>query len=287
MNFDDYLREKGIIDQSIRTMTNLLNAWVEWLPVQVHDSSYKHLMEYISHLHDQQKSVHHINKSLQTISHYYQFKKLPNIALTTRIRGTSYKALSEPLTIEQMENLYQCFDIQPGQNYFQYSDKIILGLIIYQALEMGDFMTLELKDIDLQKGTIYVPERRLRKSRTIPLQPHQILQLHTYLTHHRETLKTPESDKLLSPQGDDYHQLHWQFKKLSKHLKDLAKAKLDIRVRKLLHLRQSRIAFWVKSHGLRKAQYLAGFRTVLSAERYRKADLKNLKEQVKRHHPLK
>ncbi len=105
-------------------MVNLLKSWLKWLPVKVEDSKYKHLLDYIGHLQKQEKSTHHINRSLQTISHYYQFK----------------------------------------------------------------------------------------------------------------------------------------------HLKQEAKTKLNIDIQKLNHLRQSRVSIWVKEQGLRKGQYLAGFRRVLSAE---------------------
>jgi hypothetical protein len=40
-------------------------------------------------------------------------------------------------------------------------------------------------------------------------------------------------------------------------------------------LRQSRIALWTKEEVVRKGQYLAEFRSVLSAERYRKVTLRS------------
>jgi len=288
------LEQIGIVERNIKRMINLIKVWLEWLPVAVADSQYKHLMDYIGHLQKEEKSTHHINRSLQTISHYYQFKNLPNVALTTRVKGGVDKAMVNPLTAKELNKIYESFEVQSNQNYFRFSDKIILGLIIYQALEMGDFMRLELKDIDLEKGTIYVPERRYRRSRNITLQSHQILPINTYILEQRpacqagwRTGRNQQSDKLFSPQADDYHQLHWQFKKLSKHLKKGAKNKLGISIEKLSHLRQSRIAIWVKNEGLRKAQYLAGFRRVLSAERYRKANVEDLKEQVKKYHPFR
>jgi hypothetical protein len=94
------------------------------------------------------------------------------------------------------------------------------------------------------------------------------------------------SDKLLSPQSKDYHQLHHQMKHLSRSVKEQAKT-MGYDIEKLSQLRQSRIAIWTKEEGVRKGLYLAGFRKVLSAERYRKADMEDLKEQVMKYHPLK
>ena len=280
--FRNYLEQKEIVEKNINRMINLHKSWLEWLPVEVEDSSYKLLLDFIGHLQKQEKSTHHINRSLQTISHYYQFKELPNVALTTRVKGTISKANIKPLTEEELTKIYEVFESK-SKNYFKESDKLILGLMIYQGLEMGDFMKVELKDINLEKGTIYIPERGQRRSRIIKLESKQILPIHSYILQHRKK----DSEKFLSPQADDYNQLHWQFKKLSKHLKEEAKTELNITIQKLNHLRQSRVSIWVKNEGLRKGQYLAGFRRVLSAERYRKADLTDLKEQIKKHHPFK
>ncbi len=252
------------------------------MPVKAEDSSYALFLDFIGYLQKEEKSTHHINRSLQTISHYYQFKELPNIALTTRVKGTVSKANIKPLTDEELTKIYEVFESK-STNYFKESDKLILDLMIYQDLEMGDFMKVELKDINLEKGTIYIPERGQRRSRIIKLESKQILPIHSYILQHRNQ----DSEKFLSPQADDYNQLHWQFKKLSKHLKEEAKTKLNITIQNLNHLRQSRVSIWVKNEGLRKGQYLAGFRRVLSAGRYRKADLTDLKEQIKKHHPFK
>ncbi len=113
-----------------------------------------------------------------------------------------------------------------------------------------------------------------------------MLSLDRFIREIRPTLLKQESDKLFAPQADDYNLLHWQFKQLSRKMKSHAKDYLDIQIHKLSQLRQSRIAIWVKEEGLRKAQYLSGFRNVSSAERYQKADLSDLKEQISNYHPL-
>ncbi len=130
-------------------------------------------------------------------------------------------------------------------------------------------------------------EHRHKRSRIIPLKANQILSLNNYLFQLRPELLRSESEKLFAPQADDYSLLHWQFKQLSKKVKEQVKEKLDIEIHKLSQLRHSRIALWTAEQGLRKTQYLAGFKRVSSAERYRQANLEDLKEQVAKYHPLK
>ncbi len=166
---------------------------------------------------------------------------------------------------------------------------------------MREFLNIEINHLQLEKGQIYIGEHRHKRSRTIPLKANQILSLNNFLLsrrdeiikergrdrHLRPELLRNESEKLFAPQADDYSLLHWQFKQLSKKVKEQAKEKLDIETHKLSQLRHSRIALWTAEQGLRKTQYLAGFKRVSSAERYRQANLEDLKEQVAKYHPLK
>jgi integrase/recombinase XerD len=70
-----------------------------------------------------------------------------------------------------------------------------------------------------------------------------------------------------------------------KSLKETA-IKTNINITKLYTLRQSRVAIWIKQYGLRKAQYLAGYKTVASVELYQINDISDLQEQIKLLHPL-
>ena len=274
MTFRIYLEKKNIVDRSIIRMGKQLSRWLIWLKIPVGQSTYKDLMDYVAYLQNQDKSLHHINRNVRTIGHYYEYKGLPNIALGVRLKGIKTKALARPIKAEDLNQIYQVFE---GDEL----EKIILGLMIYQGLESGDFMTIETNDIDLEKGTIYVPARKKRNSRKLALQAHQILSLIELLQEEKTT------EKLFSPYNDKEDHFHYLLQKLSKKLKHQIKEKLEIDIIKLSHLRQSRIAIWVKKEGIRKGQYKAGFKKVTSAERYQKADLENLREQIKKHHPFK
>jgi integrase len=178
------------------------------------------------------------------------------------------KARLSVFTEDELDEMYQKFIPNQGRNYYHFSDRLILGMMIYQGLELGDFMKIEVKDVDLEKGKLYVPERGYH-----------------YIYVDRVKTSQEESEKLLSPQGDKYNDLHWQYKKLSTEFKRQMKEKCRKEVVKLSQLRQSRITLWIKKYGLRKAQYMAGFRRVLSIERYRDPNLENLKSMVKKYHP--
>ena len=143
---------------------------------------------------------------------------------------------------EELDTLYHNYQ-STNKSYYQYSDKLILGLIIYQGLEQMDLLHLNLSDLQLDQGTIYIRAGRSQKqSRTLPLENHQIMQLHNYITKHRES----ENDKLLSRQCTKLDRLHNQLKRLYEQVQTQGEV-LEMKIKKLSQLRQSRIAHWIKT----------------------------------------
>lgn len=288
--FVTYLERAGLSRHNFRRMELLAENWLAWLatigktPAQ---TNYADLLDYIGHLQQQGKSKYVINRALQTISHYYRYCELEDVAFNVRMKGMEHKAVSPLFKAELLDTLYNSFETVEDKGYYHHSDKLILGLMIYQALEMSDIERLELHDLDLAKGVIHVPSGRLKLERTIPLVGRQILGWSQFVSDIRPGLLEEPSDRLLAPQCDRRQRLHHQLKRLSKRVKSQMLDKLDLRIVKLNQLRQSRIAVWVEQYGLRKAQYLSGLRRIQSVERYRRAELEDLQRQVGLHHPLR
>lgn len=312
--YKDYLIEIGLSPgekgRNQVTMCNHIETYENWLTkrgLDVQTAAYKDLMDHIGYLQNpatadgQGKSIHRVNHVLRSISHYYDYKGLPNIAQTTRMRGVPRTQPQGLLTEEDLQELYESYYPEPHtrpsarrKNNYHHTDKLILGLLIYQALDMAEFMKIELQDVQLEKGMIYIKSGRQKKERYVPLKANQVLSLDRYMRETRPKLANAESDKpclsaakLFSPQADNYELLHYQFRLLSIKMKAHAKDYMDIELNKLGQLRQSRIAIWVREEGIRKAQYLAGFRNVASAERYQKASLEDLKQALSEYHPLR
>jgi len=72
-------------------------------------------------------------------------------------------------------------------------DKVILSLLIYQALTTSEIIELKVSDIDLEEGTIKIrsienPGRRGNKARLLILKSKQILLFDNYIKKHRKEL---------------------------------------------------------------------------------------------------
>jgi integrase len=161
--------------------------------------------------------------------------------------------------------------------------------MIFQGLDKQDLINLELNDILLEKGIVKVPGGMRRKnSRIVQLEAHQIIPLHDYINNYRGTgrngkVSTEESLKLLHPNVNKEQRVHEQLKALAK---DIRAQNPDLNIKRLTQLKQSRIGIWIDLYGLRKAQYLAGYKDVGNIEKYRNKDMKNLSKQIELFHPM-
>lgn len=281
-----YYSEKCIKDFIMRI--RLFTSWLQLNKLTINTIEYNQLLNYIGHLQNQEKSKTSINTTLRAIEHYYHFLKIDNIALNVRIRGVSQEQIIL-LSEEELSSIYYNYQDKTKHGYFKYSNKLLLGLMIFQALDKQDILNVELTDLDLEKGVIKVPGGVRRKnSRVVKLEAHQIIPLHNYITNFRGIgrngkISQEQSEKLFHPNVNKEQRLHDQLKVL---VKTIRIQNPTINIKRLTQLKQSRISIWIDLYGLRKTQYLSGYKNVGNIEKYRNKDMKNLSKQIEMFHPL-
>ena len=284
-DFALYLEGMGYLPNTIRRSIGYASQYVSWLQgghIAIYQANYNDLLAYIGHLQSKNQSPSLINNQLRSLRLYYGYLQLSNIAYGVQVKG-SCESMLPLLTAEQLDKLYHHFvPINPSSIY-RHTDQLFLGFIIYQALDEQDLLRLQLAGLNLSKEILYVPAGIKRKSsRTLDLMAHQIIPLQHYLVNHRQ----PNSDTLFYPQCAKFTRLHDQFKVLSTKVKTLAK-RLNIPFICFNQLRKSRITLWIQQYGLRRAQYLAGFKQVHSVEVYQQQDMTDLVAAVQQYHPMK
>ena len=295
MTFVEYLERAGLSRSNWRDMERMAGAWLAWLrerKLRPSAAGYAELMDYVGHLRGGGKNSYRINRVLQTISHYYRYEQLDDVAYGVRVHGTEYAAPQQLLSPEELASVYEAYETREDSVYFYLTDKVVLGLIVFQGLELGELERLELRDLDLAAGTLTAPAGRLRQSRVLKLDARQVLPWREYLTSVRWRLGSVYegeglSERLLSPQADVRDRMHHQCKRLSARVKQQASERLGLTVTKLGQLRQSRIAAWIDAYGLARAQYLSGLRSMQSVERYRRDGWDDLARQMGKFHPLR
>ena len=228
-----------------------------------------------------------VNNQLKTIEQYFDYLQLKGKRKDHPLKNFRIKTPKRPLitgflTEEELRNIEKEFrerKYKKGQfSLFGKRNQLILGLMIYQALNTGSLRELKVQDIDLEKGLIKVPEateNRL-KERILPLEASQILELYKYITETRPELlqisKTvKETDKLFITSENT------KFSSITKQIRK------QINVPSLQQIRNSRINLWLKQYNLREVQYKAGFRYLRSLEYFNQTELENLKQEIEKY----
>jgi integrase/recombinase XerD len=300
--FGKWLREK--YNYTGKTSTARAKAaahhkqWLTEHHCSIEGSNTSTLLDYIGHLRQENKSSNNIRQRLWGIKQYHRYLGLgdPAAGLAIRQRG---KKITHLLSATELQQVHENFTAQKGKShpgYYHHSDKLILSLIIYQALDIQDIYRLETNHIQLEKATLYIKGNGRQQSRILPLEAGQIVPLQKYILETRPMVLKQKNTtwftsceegeaKLFVPTCLHLIRLRLQWKKLGKKTKAQSKA-IGIEIKNLQQLRLSRLAVWVKLHGLREAQYKAGFNTVSGIERYAKESTEDLQKQLERFHPL-
>ena len=288
-----YLEEKGHCLKGRKLALTELHYLENWLvknKLTINELTYENVLAYIDYLQQQGSKQSSIKVKLGKLSLYYQHKEWDNPFLSINIRGVKQEQ-AFLLTEKELDHIYDNWKDPSDIGYFKYSHQLILGLFIYQGLVNLDIENLRLEDIDLKKGTIYIrPTNYRKRGRTLTLQVFQILAFHEYIEsyrgigYHLQTGNKPNSEKLFSPNCDKRHRFTAQTKEINKQLRNLYQKELGIK--KACQLQQSRLAIWIQQHGIRKAQYLSGYRCIKTLERYKKENVQYLKGKVLKYHPL-
>ena len=166
-------------------------------------------------------------------------------------------------------------------------DKIVLSLLVHQAVTVFEIIHIKLTDVNLTKGTLNLVGCIKTKPRELPLKPEQVMLLNDYIKQTRPILlknnkKPSQADKetlILSVRGNRMKpiSISGMFKQPLANGQKITPQKI----------RQSVIVHFLKSgQDLRIVQAFTGHRRVSSVEEYRQTGLEELKTAIQKYHPL-
>jgi site-specific recombinase XerD len=310
-NFIQYLQSKNHAISTQNAYLINLNLFLKWTEKEAEQTTKKDVLKYLEHLQTK-KAQGNITRrnSLIAINHYFTFLQqseqiTTNPAALIKIRGTKKKHLYRTYTPEELEqlfdNYYQLFVKTFDNNHIPKNQRqnsflsrnrnaAILSLLIYQGLKTREIDQMLLEDIDLVKATVKIRGgNRKGNERTLPLKATQIGLLMHYVNHTRPQFfnHCAESEKLFfalpaSGKANTKSQnLMHTFKPLIKQLKSIDRNFLDFR-----QVRASVITNWLKNEGLRKAQYMAGHKSINATEEYLPNQIEGLTEDIGKFNPF-
>jgi integrase/recombinase XerD len=285
--FASFFQKKRYAPSTIKVYCNYAGYFMEWSKIheiEPKSTTYNHLLQFIRYCQKEGRNPRNINLVLTAIRHYFDMLQLPvNPASGLYVRGEIKTIPHDLLSAGQLHQLYEQYQVY---NERTQRNKVIAGLYVYQGITTDELKKLTPKSINLKAGKIHIPATKQtynkggRKSRWLKLKANQILELQEYLQAIRPRINKGESPQLfVSLTGSE------NLKNSIKHLmEDLRK--IDPQVKNGQQIRKSVIVNWLKEKDIRQVQYLAGHSSISSTERYKAANLEELEEALKVHHPL-
>lgn len=248
---------------------------------------YKDVLDYMAEVSKRNNNIHYRVRILSAIKKYYDYLIVSGLRTDHPCKRFTIKKNHNQAI--QLQDLFSSEELQMLMNrenrywFLEIRNKVLLGLLIYQGLTSEEIVRLELKDIDLDNGTIYIKASHTLNSRTLNLMPKQMIPLSTYINETRDKILVGKTDKLLlgklgNPISVDViHAVFDQFKGL------FPDRKINPQT-----IRMSVISNWLneKSIPLERVQELAGHKWPGTTEKYIKVDANAERELINKYFPI-
>lgn len=245
---------------------------------------YKNVMEYVETIRKNYESAS-IIRILSALKKYYDYLVETGIRKDNPARAIQLRDIKKkPIHLQDLftENELQKL-LEPRKERYPLLAKrnqIIMGLLVHQAVKIGEIIQIKTTDISLEKAQINITGTSQTNSRILPLKAEQILLFYNYLSP-----LTPEGgisrecflvNKLGSKiTGEDINYL------ISTYQKEFVKKLTSITIR------QSVITnLLAKGNDLRMVQEFAGHKYLDTTEKYKQTGIKALQNAIEKHHPI-
>lgn len=299
--YTHYLHSEKLGANSIREHLSNMERFYKWAVEQsfigIDHISYTELLDYVKNEKDRGLKVQTIKLRLNSISKYYEYLKHiglleKNPTKKIKLKGALKTITQNVLSYTELEQFYNTYirqEVKASKNklspYTKQKNNVILGLMIWQGAVSGEIEKLNLEHINLEQGTIYIPKQGRGASRELKLFPNQVLQFYKYIHEARPKLLSPNSTGNGQGTTDKGQLIPGN---INNHLSALMQELkgLNQNIHNASQLRTSIIIHWLKVHGKRQAQYMAGHKYISSTERFELQEIDSLTDTLLKHHPF-
>jgi integrase/recombinase XerD len=301
-SFEKWLKKRNYAKDTIRSDSNytaLFLGWITGEQARVTEITYNDLLTYVEHCISKGDTNALINRRLGAIRKYYSYlqyvdKAIKNPAIGLFIKGRRQTVPSNLLTPEELTAIYENYQVTDLRSQ---RNKVIIGLLVYQAVTREELEKLEINHVKLTSGKIEIPGGKHSNPRILQLESLQILDLQQYIQETRPQIVQSQGIYGIGRKPDHINPQKAQNQLfISMHGSDDIKnsflhlvynlRRTNPKLINAQQIRQSVITLWLKTKDLRTTQYMAGHRYVSSTERYQVNNLDELYKQLELYHPL-
>ncbi len=289
MTLKAYL-QKQYSATAINGYHNMINRFLLAMGDKSEAARYTDILDYIGLLREQKLHPKSLRNNLFAIKIYYNYliksgKRNDHPCKFLYLKDPINRAIQVE-ALYAKERLEQLLEEWKSKNEtHQTRDKIIVSLLVYQALLVLEITQIKVSDINLEKGTIQIKGNAKNKGRTLHLKPNQVLLFYHYLKDEYKIYRNKQKPGrrqeyfLLSGKGLPLQPV--SINRILNAGKDKQNKLLPLKIR------QSVIAHLLKENNdIRIVQTFAGHRRAGSTEAYKQTELEELKLAIDRLHPL-
>ncbi|MCA0398871.1 MAG: tyrosine-type recombinase/integrase [Bacteroidetes bacterium] len=229
-----------------------------------------------------------VNRILSSIKAYYSYlcatgERTDHPAASIELKDQRRRdiQLQDLLRPEELETLLARTERYPN---LEGRNKVLVSLLMYQALLPAEMEQLRAGDIDLEAGTVYIRPTGKTSGRELSLKPSQVLLFYRYIREERPRLLQGRKTEalLVGIRGGAM-----AAEDITKHVKRSYQGLYPGRPVTAQTVRQSVLANLLKQgHDVSVVQVFAGHRYPGSTERYRQDDVATLAAAVRKYHPF-
>lgn len=251
--------------------------------------TYSQIVAYIGILRKKYSNASTINRIVASIKAYYSYlcfieKRKDNPAKAIRLRDKQNRdiQLQDLFSTQELETLLN--SKKERYKNLDCRNKVLMSLLIYQALKPNEIEALHCDEINLEQATIYIKPSAKNNSRTLHLKANQILLFKNYLEEIRVKLVAENQTKafILGQRNNPM-----TAEDITKHIQRNYKI-YKPRTISAMTIRQSVITNLLKQHNdLRIVQSFAGHKYPSSTERYKQTNVEALQSALQIYHPIK
>jgi integrase/recombinase XerD len=287
MNLQDYLNEQYTEDTASIYLQEIERYRMACPGAAT--AVYKDILAYIGALRTRYTNPSTLNRILCSLKAYYGYlcasgQRMDNPAASILLKDQRSRdiQLQDLFTMEELEVLLHRPERYPnlaGRN------KVLMSLLIYQALYPMEMEALRTSDINLDAGTLYIRATAKTNSRTLSMKPNQVLLFYQYIQEARiKLLGNNNSEALLI----GHRGQSMPAEDITKHVKRSFTDLYPGRSVNAQAIRQSVIMHLLKQgHDLSVVQAFAGHKYPSSTERYRQNEIGTLQAAINKYHPMR
>ena len=285
MSLEDYL-QKRLQPASVKIYHYEISRYIDQVGKEkATQASRQEILDYVDYLRQLYDNPNTIYRIVQALKQYYYYliergQRADHPCRYLRLRDAKSKEIQvqELLNKAELEGLLKREERYEG---LALRNKIVMSLLVYQALRLKEMTALKTEDVNLEEGHLFIKATTNTNARNLPLKGQQSLWLYQYLNESRIKLLKGETDALLlssrgcALSGNSIQYLVSTFRAIVPN-KQLTPTTI----------RQSVLAVLLKNgQGLRQVQAYAGHRKASATAKYKEDGLEALKAAIDKYYP--